>query len=333
MRRLVAVTRAVPLLLAVVLLSGRLQAEDANPEDKARTLLEQGKAARDAKDHATALRFFRESHETHPTASQDALLNMAECEVALGQTAHAFLHYSEFLRNVKEPHDRRAEVTGIVATMVKAGPWIRFIRRDLLEANTVVRIDGVVLGPITGKAEDIPAEPGEHTVVITEPTKGERKIIAKVEPGKRYAIDFRPKIPPTGVIGPQTGTSPASGTLPHWVLPSGIMLSTTGALSTLMVGALFANGSVSGRNLLEADCAKDDGDGSTCDPAKVPNLEVRREGIQSDMRTATGLLVAGGVLAAASVTLILVYRSKSTNTAFAPLVLPGGGGLSAGGRF
>lgn len=333
MRKLVAVTRAVPLMLAVALFPVRSQADDANPEDKTRTLLEQGKAARDAKDYATALRFFRESHETHPTASLDALVNMADCEVALGQTAHAYLHYSEFLRNVKEPNERRAEVAGIVATMVKAGPWIRFIRRDLLEAGSAVYIDNVRLGRTKARIEDFPAEPGTHTVTTVEPTKGKRTVSVHVEPDKHHVFDFRPKIPPTGVIGPQTGTPSTSGNLPHWVLPSSIMLSTTGALSTLMVGALFANGSVSGRNLLEADCAKDDGDGSTCDPAQVSGLEVRRQGIDSDMRTATGLFVAGGVLTAASVALILVYRSKSTNTAFAPLVLPGGGGLSAGGRF
>lgn len=328
-----SVLRALPMFAAVLLVPGTSYADDAASEEKARVLFEQGRAAREAKDLATALRLFREARETHAGVALDALVNIADCEAALGQTALAYLHYREFLRTVTEPNERTAAVKDVVASMEKTGPWIRFIRRDVLEANTVVRVDGVSLGPIAGKAEDIPAELGDHAISITEPTKGERKITAKVEPGKRYVVDFRPKGPPTGVVGPQIGNPPTPATAPHWLLPSGIMLTGTGGLSSLMIGALFANGSVNDRHVLETDCAKDDGNAATCDPAKVPDLESRRDASDRLMNTATGLFVAGGVLTAASVTMILVYRAKSTNTAFAPLVLPGGGGVSFVGRF
>lgn len=333
MDKLRAAFLGLPWLCAAFLIPCTSYADEAGPEEKARLLLEQGKTAREAKDYGTALRLFREAHDSHETVSLDALVNMADCEAALGQTAQAYLHYTEFLRRVKGSHERVADVTAIVASMMKTGPWIRFVRRDVLEANSVVLIDGVALGPITAKAEDITAEPGEHTIVITEPSKGDRKITAKVEPGKRYVVDFRPKGPPTGIIGPQTGNPSTSGTVPHWLLPSGIMLTGTGALTTLMMGALFANGAASDRHALEADCAKDDGNGNTCDPAKVPDLEPRRAAADGMMNTATGLFVAGGVLTTAAVVLIVVNRSKASNTAFAPLVLPGGGGLSMTGRF
>lgn len=281
----------------------------------------------DAKDYTTALRLFRESHETFRSASLDALVNMADCENALGKTAAAYLHYGQFLRNVKVRDNRVTEVTDTMAAMMKAGPWIRIAGRDTFAPNVVVRVDGVVLGPIAATPEEIPAEPGEHIVVMTAPHDPERKITVTVEAGKHHDVDVRSKLPAGG------GAEKQPTRIPHWVRPVGIILGGTGGLSSLMVGAGFAGGAVSLNDALEKDCAKDDGNGATCDAAKVPDLAARRAEGKRLTTTATALFVVGGALTTATVVLILAGRSRPNDVAFAPLVVPGGGGALVGGRF
>jgi hypothetical protein len=73
--------------------------------------------------------------------------------------------------------------------------------------------------------------------------------------------------------------------------------------------------------------------GTICDPAKVADLVARKAEGNSLKTTATALFVVGGALTAATVVLIVTGSSQPNGVAFAPLVLPGGGGLLMGGRF
>ena len=325
--------RAGLLAFSLVLVPGLAHAEDTTPQDRARVLFESGKTARDAKDFATALRFFRESHDTSPSASFDALVNMADCEHALGQTLAAYLHYGEYLRKTNGSDARAPEITTTMSAMKNAGPWIRVIRRDLLEPNTDFRIDGLALGPITGKAEDIPAEPGDHSILISEPTKGSRTIIVHVEAGKRASVDFRPKGPQNSGTIPRTVETQSSTALPHWVFPAGIIVSAGGAVATLATGTVSAIEAANQQKALEADCAKDDGNGTTCNAANVPDFDFRKAEVDRLQNAALGLLVTGGVLTTSAVVLTIVNHSKRREMAFSPLFLPGGGGASVSGRF
>lgn len=325
--------RAVLLALTLVVAPGFAQADDTTPDDRARVLFESGKTAREAKDFATALRFFREAYETSPAASFDTLVNMADCEYALGKTAAAYLHYGEYLRKTNGNDARAQEITTTMSAMKNAGPWIRVIRRDLLEANTDFRIDGIELGPITGKAEDIPAEPGDHSIVVAEPTKGSRTITVHVEAGKRASVDFRPKGPPNSGVSSRTVETQVPKPLPHWIFPAGIIISAGGAVATLAVGAASAAESADQRNALENDCAKDDGNGATCDPAQVENLNFRKGEVDRLQNAGVALLVTAGVLTTSAVVLTIVNHSKKREMAIGPLVLPGGGGASVSGRF
>lgn len=283
------------------------QATNGTPEEKAHILFESGKVAKEAKDLAEALRLFRESHDTYASPSLDALVNMADCENALGQTSTAYLHYTEYLRNAKVPQDRGAEVTSIVAGMVKVGPWIRIARRDLLDAKTVILVNGISLGLIAGKVEDIPAAIGPHTVMIREPGKAERSVIVDVQPGKHAVVDFRPKASPNGNNGQQPVGPETPKPLPHWVLPVGIVLGGAGAVTTLAMGSGFAAGA-----------AKE----STNNPQESARLST----------AATGLLIAGGVLTAATVVMVVVNHQKQRDVAVLPLPLPAGAGALFTGR-
>jgi hypothetical protein len=304
------VTRFFPWVLGATLWSPVASAQVTNTtsEEKARILFESGKAARDAKDLAEALRLFRQSHETYASPSNEALVHMADCENALGKTAAAYLHYTEYLRNTKAPAERIAEVTNIVSTMAKAGPWIRFARRDLLDAKTIVRIDGIPLSAVNGKVEDIPAETGNHFVTILEPGKAERTVVVKVDAGQHAIVDFRPKVLPNGGNGLQPVGPETPKPLPHWVLPLGIVVGGAGAVSTLVMGAGFA-GAATKEN--------------KTNPRESDRLATN----------ATGLFIAGGVLTTATVVMIVVNQHKKKDMAFLPLPLPGGGGASLIGQF
>lgn len=303
-------TLFLPLFLATELCSrfAYAQAPNDTPEDKARILLESGKTAKEAQNLPEALRFFRESHDTYASPSLDALVHIADCENALGQTSSAYLHYKEYLRNAKMPQERSTEVTNILSSMVKAGPWIRIARRDLLDAKTVILVDGVSLGPVPGKVEDIPAAIGPHTVIIREPGKAERSVIVDVQPGKHAVVDFRPTTSSNGAHGQQPVGPETPKPLPHWVLPVGIVFSGAGAVTTLAMGAGFAAGA-----------AKE----SPIHPQESDRLST----------TATGLLIAGGALTTATIVMIVVNHRKQRDVAILPVPLPDGSGAAFIGRF
>lgn len=325
---------ALAFAFATVALPCASSAQESTPEEKARTLLEQAKSAREAKDVATALRLFRESYDANPSASLDTLVNLADCERELGQTTAAYLHYGEFLRGVKPTDMRAADVTSTMTAMMQAGPWIRVSGRNALSANVVVRIDGIALGPVATTAEeDVPAQPGEHVITLSKPPRGERKINTLVEVGKRALVDVGPKVPTKGSTGPVPVGPEVPKPFPHWVLPTGIMVSGVGGLTSLMIGAVYAGGATTARAALEKDCAKDDGNASTCDPAKVADLDFRQSQADRSATTSIALFAVGGVLTTTAVVLALVNRSRSTNVAFAPIPVPGGGALSIAGRF
>jgi len=299
----------VPCVLAAALLSpvAYAQATNPTPEEKARLLFESGKAARDAKDLPEALRLFRESHETYASPSLDALVKLADCENALGKTAAAYLHYDEFLRNVKIQDARIAAVNEIMQAMKTAGPWIRIARRDLLEPNTIVQINAITLGPVRDDVEDIPAEIGDHSIIIREPGKSEKTIVVKVEAGKHAVVDFRRKLP-NPFLTPQPVGPDTPKPLPHWVLPVGILVAGAGAFTSLVMGAGFAAGAVRENET---------------NPRESDRLST----------TAAGIFIAGGVLTAATVVLIVVNHRKQKDFAFVPLPLPSGGGASLIGQF
>ncbi len=280
-------------------------------KDKAKNLFDAGLRAAESGDCTTAIPLFQESLATYRFETLGALFNLAQCESDLGQTGAAYLHFREFLRDVKGPSDRIPLATDAIAAMTKAGPWIQVLNLDKLPADATTLLDGVSLGPVR-TTTDVPVKMGDHVIVVRVPGQPERRLSAYVHEGERREVDVGPKEP-----RPDRPLRPVGFVVGGVGLGSLIAGITTGSL------AIREND-----NLIKACGPKID----PCSP-DVTDLEDRKQYGKNLTMAANVTFIVGGALTALGATFVFLPPSKSRELAFAPLVLPGGGGLSVGARF
>ncbi len=298
-----------PFLLAICALSGSVYA-DEDP----RALFEAGVRARDAGDYDVALRLFRQSNDLYRTGSRGALYNMAFCEERLGRTAASYLHYAEFLRDVKDYDSRIRDAKQSMEVMKKAGPWIVFSSIDKLPSDAELFIDGISVGSLD-TLDKIPADAGTHTVLVQSPNQADRTLPVSVTHGKTAELDVGPAPPPP----------PPPPAVPPLKI-AGVVIGSVGATS-LIAGAITGGLALQHRQTLD-DCAKPSL--PVCKQSDITNY--LNEGKRlSNASTAT--FIVGGALLGTGATLFLLPSAKNKDTAFVPLIAPGSGGFLVQTRF
>ncbi len=311
MTSLARLSRALPIILATLVASSASYAQDDTAKlEQAKPSFTAGREAREAGRYLEALRLFQESDAIYRSETLGALYNIALCEENLKRTAAAYLHYREFLRNVKttsEQDDRLAPAQAAIRAMEASASGIRFVGLLELPPRTTTLLDDVPLGPLTSQT-DYPAEPGKHIVVVRESERPAQRFTVMVALDKRAQVDVRP-VP--GEPGRPLRTV-------------GFVLGGVG-LGSMLAGAITGSLALAKYNDLSKQCG-----GDKCTIA-VDQNEVDRGQRLTHASTAT--FVIGGALVAAGVTMILLTPSKSKEVALAPLVLPAGGGFAIGGRF
>jgi hypothetical protein len=136
----------------------------ANVEQAAQ-LFDQGVAAIEQNDFATALRSFEESYRLNPVP--DVLYNVAMCHKALGNlpaAANAFRDYVEARGGNLAPEEQ-AEFD---ALLVELAPQIGRVMIEVTEAGASIAVDGVAVGtsPLSGWYAVIP---GRHRIDVAKP--------------------------------------------------------------------------------------------------------------------------------------------------------------------
>lgn len=291
-----------------------------------------GREASDKGDFKKAREFFQKSYELHPTPG--ALLNLAVCEEELGLIASAYVRFQQFTDLVPSSDDRYAGAKRRMAALEPRVPRLRIeLAAEAPPGTTVLRDKIAVAGKNLGA--DLPVDPGKHEIVVTAPGRDERryeitlaegqKEILKAEPGKESSTTEKP--PPATTTAPATTAPPiATSTAPP---PSsdrrtaGFILGGVG-VAGLALGGIAGALTFSKTSDVEAMCPNPD-------RCTIEGVEIADSARTFGM-VSTVSFIAGAALVGAGVVLVVTGK-PSTETAFAPVVLPGGAGLFAQRRF
>lgn len=261
-------------------------------------------------------------------AAGGTLINLAMCHEVEGKTATAWTEFNEALSVAKKQgrKDRqKAASEHIAALEARLSRLTITVPRSSSVAGLAVKIDGVAVADAAlGTA--IPVDPGDHVVSASAPEKKlwETKIALKEAqrqeltlPALEAAVNAPPPPPPEP---------------PRWPKPVGIAALGAGAV-LLGVGTFFGVRAMSLGSTVSEQCPQ-----RMCSP---DGLRAVSDG-RSAANAANGTLIAGGVLAAAGVALVIVgvvaapagdAKRAARSIEIAPAVGPGGSFLTARGAF
>jgi hypothetical protein len=310
----------------------------ANAQDVVATAKEQfqlGREASDKGDFAKARELFQKSYELHPTPG--ALLNLAVCEEQLGLIASAFVRFRQFADLVPSSDDRYASAKRRAAALEPRIPMLRIELAAGAPAGTTVKRDNIA---VAGKnlGADLPVDPGKHAVVVTAPGREERRYEVTLAEGQKEALKVEPgaesaaqdPAPGASTTGPVTTAAPTAGiaTPPppsSGKRTAGFVLGGVG-VAGLAVGGITGALTLSKTSDVETMCPNPD----RCSTEGVAIADSARTlGLVS-----TVSFIAGAALVGTGVFLVLTGKpTAEAETAFAPVVLPGGAGFWAQRRF
>jgi hypothetical protein len=257
------------------------------------------------------------------SASASAMLNIARCHEHDGKLATAWSDYNRALtlNGETEGEERRAELEGIaklgLAALEPRVPKLRIVV-TAPPLGLTIRRDGQEL-PAAALGEALPADPGPHEVSAAAPGRRPETRSAILTEGKTTTIEI------TLAAAPDR----AAPTRPTGLRPLGIALTAVGAVG-LGVGAATGILSLDKVRAVKASCG-----GVSC----LSNDVADQDNVSQAMmlgNVSTASFVAGGVLAAAGVVLLLVRSGEirpSASSAFACGVTLGPGRVELQGSF
>lgn len=296
-----------PFVVAIVAFPRGAQADACG---EAEVIFREGLAKREAHDYEGALPLLHQSLALCRSPGLGALYNIALAEQGLTRIAAAYLHYAEFLRDVRPVKGlidvRIDDAKKAMADLRAAGIPLHLVHLDKLPPGATVTVDDAPVGVFT-KDYEIPAELGPHTIVIRAAGSSERRLSVEVRRGEPLEVNVLspPPLPPWRTVGFVVGGVGIAG------LAAGVI---TGSL------ALRAHSQLC--HVRENPCTSLDSRNNQLNTGKTLG------------NASTGTFIAGGVLTAVGATLVVLSsktQSKENDlprqTAVVPLCLPGGGGL------
>jgi hypothetical protein len=290
----------------------------------ARKLGEQGFVAFDAKDYAKAAELFARAEQLHHAPT--LLVGLARAQAALGRFVEAQESYQRVLRE-KLPADAndayKQAVTDADTELTRVEKQIAWVTiRVAGPAGAQVLVDGVALPPAAvGVSRAF--NPGQHTAVARASGVADAEQRFSAEPGSQQTLELK--------LGPGTGTSsagaePSTDAAGADKNQTGAAMRTAGFVSIgvgaagLVVGAITGILAVTDHSELVDSCPNE-----RCPEPERSTLD--RYNIVNPISTAG--LVAGGVLAATGLVLVLVAPSGEPDSP-APAAAPGTASLLLG---
>jgi hypothetical protein len=312
----------------------------AQPRDPAAAeeLFRAGLAALDGGDWDGACSRFEASMRLDPSAGTS--INVARCLEHEGRLAAAWaeLERARVLAR-EEPDQRRLEVEAFVDAAVRRLepriPRLRITATALPPGARILR-DGIPLAE-GALGVPLPVDPGGHVVEATAPGHRPGRWDLEVPEGRRadVAVQLEP-IPTSAFSAPDdvfAPTAPPRDAGPRPGLVAGVVLAGVG-VAGLAVGAVAGAGAIDADGDIGAlGC---DGDALTCPSASSRDLAQSISDRGSTMATvSTVSFVAGGLLAAAGVTLIVLDGTAAdrpvASARLAPLASAAGAGVALRG--
>jgi hypothetical protein len=307
----------------------------------------QGRDALNRGEYATALILFRTSQELYP--SPGTLLNLALCEERVGLLGSALQHFQEVVR-LLPPGDERLSIARNGAAMIE--PRVPRLRIDLAKGapeGTSLSRDGSPIAT-SDLGKELPMDPGKHVVVVKAPGRPDRpyevslvegaREVLTVEPAADPSIEPKPPGPvrvqdrpiatgpaaPIDAVIPPADRPPADAPTGNTRKIVAFTVGGAGALS-LAVGVTTGILAFSKKNEVDALCPR-------ADVCSEEGISAERTG-KTFATTSTVTVVVGlaGVGIGAALLLTGGGNNPKPAAAIGPLVLPGGAGLGARGRF
>jgi hypothetical protein len=275
----------------------------------AEALFDQGHAAMDKGDYATACLRFRESDRLDPAIGTK--LNLGICEEKRGRLATAWDLFRAVVDKADPTDERRAMAQDLAGKLEGRIPKLTIRLADGAPPDTTLREGELVLeGASIGIP--LPMDPGKHRFLVTAPGHAERVLEVELRESEQKIVNAEPGPPqtPQAGAGPSTSTTSATEVAAR---PTGlptlawVAFGVGGAGLTLgVITGLVASGK---HSTLEGGCNNTAG---TCTPAYANDLEA----FHTWRTISTVDYVVGALGVAGGATLWLTTpKSRSTMTA------------------
>jgi len=301
--------------LALLLAPVRAGAQQG-PGKNAETLFREGRQLMDAKDFATACPRFAESQKLEPAPG--TLLNLADCYEKSGQTASAWTTINEAAKaaTARNRADWASTATQRAAALEPRLATLAVTVGPPSDAPGLrVERDGVVVER-SAWGTAVPVDPGPHVLGATATGRKPWSRRIEVAPAKNVLVDlpvleaFAPIAPPPPVGKKTEETSGGSGMRVAGYVATGL------GVVGLAVGTVTGVEALGKRADAESKCVSYP---SRCSSdASAANDDAKKLAALS-----TVSLIAGGVLVASGVLLILVAPRHADKSASLPRFLDG----------
>lgn len=312
------------LLAALVIAPGAVRADGAAAE----ALFQEGRAAASRGDHATACAKFQESNRLDPAVG--TVFNIGDCSEKIGRVATAWQSFREVQQRLPS-NDERVGIAKKRADALEARlPKLTIVLVDA-PAGAKVRRDGVELGDASLKVA-LPVDPGSHVVDVTAPGRKDQSFPFTIREAEKKTLEVKAgpaedKPVPTTTAS-TTAAPPPSGTATSVDVEPGDGRKKTGIVVLGVGGGVFVVGAVLGVLTMQKKSTADD----NC-PDKRCNAE-GYDAVKSGRTLGTLSTVGLGLgLVGMGVGGYLLASSPKKESALAPWVGPGSGGVSYARRF
>jgi hypothetical protein len=312
---------------------------------RAEALFNAGKALTDSGQYVDACAKFAESKRLAPGLG--VTLYLADCYERIGRTASAWTEFRSAEGLARERNDKRSEVARARAQALepKLGRLTISVSPVIARAGLQVLRDGV---PVSQDelGMPLPADPGDHVVVVSSPGHKARTWTVHVGPeSPTVQVDTldeaSPEPAPSPTPTPTPAPSPAPAAAPEVAPTSPSAPEDPGSTRRwigLGLGGLglvgIGVGSVLG---VTAMSKRDQSNNGPCDAANKcspDGLTLRQDALHA-ADASTIAFIAGGVAVAAGVVLFVTAprATSSTGIVVAPVPFAGGGGALVRGGF
>ena len=290
------------------------------------------KAAR-AGDYAKACPLFADSLKAD--GGTGVLMNLADCEEHLGKVASAWEHWREALDTLQGKPDKRAALAmRKIAALERRLPRLTVRLEAGAPSDAKVERDGVALGA-SALGLPVPVDPGSHTIVVRAANHAARTFTVAVAEsqlveqsvGAGATTPVETRTMNTGFDGSRgTSDAPPPAHSSSVMRPIGYAFVGAGVIG-IGIGAVAGLVALDKKGTVQQHCQSDPAGGVGC--TDQTGLDAADTGRTMSTVSTIGFAAGAGLVAVGVVLLVMSGgRSTDTGTAFAPTVLPGGGGFS-----
>jgi len=311
-------------LLALSLACSLLAATYAHAQGSgtalAETLFREGRRLMDEKRYGEACPKLAESHRIDPATG--TLLALALCHEGQGKTASAWAAYTDVAARARGEGNKDREAA---ARQRAAELESKLSRLTIRVAPPVAALQGLAIStdgiaqPKEAWGMAVPVDPGDHVIVATAPGHKPSRVTVKIEAERDNkeasipVLEAEASPPPVAAEPAKVASKPIVTTAPETRVPpkedasglrsAGWVVGGVGVIG-LGLGTVFAVQAM-GRN----KASKDDCNGDICGPQGFSD---RLDAISAGNRATIGF-VAGGILAAGGLAMVLIGSGKSSD--------------------